>query len=51
MAERLRELFADSRRTALVNAAVREFATAGYRAASTNRIVQVAGVSKGLLFH
>ena len=30
---------------------VREFATAGYRAASTNRIVQAAGVSKGLLFH
>lgn len=51
MAERLRQPFADSRRTALVSAAIREFATAGYRAASTNCIVQAAGVSKGLLFH
>lgn len=41
----------DGRRTALVTAAIREFAAAGYLAASTNRIVEAAGVSKGLLFH
>lgn len=40
----------DGRRTALVTAAIREFA-AGYLPASTNRIVEAAGVSKGLLFH
>jgi AcrR family transcriptional regulator len=42
---------ADDRRTALITAAIREFATAGYLAASTNHIVEAAGVSKGLLFH
>lgn len=41
----------DRRRTALVAAAISEFATAGYRAASTNHIVEAAHVSKGLLFH
>jgi TetR/AcrR family transcriptional regulator len=41
----------DGRRAALTTAAIKEFATAGYRAASTNRIVEAAGVSKGLLFH
>jgi len=41
----------DCRRTALITAAISEFATAGYLAASTNRIVEAAGVSKGLLFH
>jgi len=41
----------DCRRTALINAAISEFATAGYLAASTNRIVEAAHVSKGLLFH
>jgi TetR/AcrR family transcriptional regulator len=41
----------DGRRTALITAAISEFATAGYLAASTNRIVEAAGVSKGLLFH
>ena len=42
---------ADDRRTALITAAISEFATAGYLAASTNHIVEAAGVSKGLLFH
>jgi AcrR family transcriptional regulator len=41
----------DCRRTALITAAISEFATAGYLAASTNRIVEAAHVSKGLLFH
>ena len=41
----------DCRRTALITAAISEFAANGYRAASTNRIVEAARVSKGLLFH
>jgi TetR/AcrR family transcriptional regulator len=41
----------EDKRTALVAAAVREFAAAGYSLASTNRIVEAAHVSKGLLFH
>jgi TetR/AcrR family transcriptional regulator len=41
----------DCRRTALITAAISEFATTGYLAASTNRIVEAAHVSKGLLFH
>ena len=41
----------DGRRTALITAAISEFATAGYLASSTNHIVEEAGVSKGLLFH
>jgi AcrR family transcriptional regulator len=35
----------------IVEAAIAEFATQGYRKANTNRIVREAGVSKGLLFH
>jgi TetR/AcrR family transcriptional regulator len=46
-----RRSVADDRRTALITAAISEFATAGYLAASTNHIVEAAGVSKGLLFH
>jgi AcrR family transcriptional regulator len=42
---------ADGRRAALITAAISEFATAGYLAASTNHIVEAARVSKGLLFH
>jgi TetR/AcrR family transcriptional regulator len=41
----------DGRRTALITAAIGEFATAGYLAASTNHLVEAAGVSKGVLFH
>ena len=41
----------DGRRTALITAAISEFAANGYLAASTNRIVEAADVSKGLLFH
>ena len=41
----------DGRRAALITAAIREFAAAGYLAASTNHIVEAAHVSKGLLFH
>lgn len=41
----------DCRRTTLITAAISEFAASGYLAASTNHIVEAAGVSKGLLFH
>lgn len=35
----------------ILNAALQEFAQNGYDKASTNKIVQKAGISKGLLFH
>ncbi|MCH5583865.1 TetR/AcrR family transcriptional regulator [Shimazuella sp. AN120528] len=35
----------------ILNAAMKEFALKGYKAASTNQIVETAGISKGLLFH
>ncbi|WHY77552.1 TetR/AcrR family transcriptional regulator [Neobacillus sp. WH10] len=35
----------------IINAAIKEFAQKGYDHASTNEIVKVAGISKGLLFH
>jgi len=35
----------------IINAAIKEFAQKGYDNASTNEIVKVAGISKGLLFH
>ncbi|MGI5893406.1 MAG: TetR/AcrR family transcriptional regulator [Candidatus Merdivicinus sp.] len=41
---------ADSRQK-IMDAAITEFATKGYAAASTNRICQQAAISKGLLFH
>lgn len=40
-----------SRRNAILNAALREFATKGYSEASTNVIAREAGISKGLMFH
>ncbi len=35
----------------ILNAAFKEFAAQGYELASTNRIVQEAGISKGMLFY
>jgi len=35
----------------ILNAAMKEFAAKGYDRASTNRIVEEAGIAKGLLFH
>lgn len=35
----------------ILNAAMKEFAVRGYDRASTNRIVEDAGIAKGLLFH
>lgn len=35
----------------VINAALKEFAQKGFKSASTNRIVEEANISKGLLFH
>jgi len=40
-----------ARRNAILNAALKEFATKGYDEASTNVIAKEAGISKGLMFH
>jgi AcrR family transcriptional regulator len=39
------------RRDAVLNAALKEFATKGFDEASTNEIAKEAGISKGLMFH
>jgi len=39
------------RRNAILNAALKEFATKGYDEASTNVIAKEAGISKSLMFH
>ena len=39
------------KRDVIINAALTEFAENGFDLASTNRIVKVAGISKGALFH
>lgn len=41
----------EEKRQRILNAAIKEFAAKGYDHASTNRIVEDAGISKGLLFH
>jgi TetR/AcrR family transcriptional regulator len=41
----------EEKREKILQAAIREFAEKGYEKASTNRIVQNADISKGLLFH
>ncbi|MBC1984729.1 TetR/AcrR family transcriptional regulator [Listeria booriae] len=41
----------EDKRAKILDVAVEEFASHGYKAASTNRICEVAGVSKGLIFH
>lgn len=40
-----------SARSRILDAALQEFATRGYEAASTNAIAEHAGVAKGLVFH
>ncbi|MBU0927953.1 MAG: TetR/AcrR family transcriptional regulator [Spirochaetes bacterium] len=40
-----------AKRQALINSAMKEFGENGYAKASTNAIVNSAGISKGLLFH
>ncbi|GIN72966.1 TetR family transcriptional regulator [Bacillus sp. J14TS2] len=39
------------RKDAILNAALKEFATKGFDNASTNMIAKEAGISKGLMFH
>ncbi|KEI78470.1 TetR family transcriptional regulator [Clostridium botulinum A2 117] len=39
------------KKEAILEAALEEFAIGGYENASTNKIVEKAGISKGLLFH
>jgi len=39
------------KRDRIINAALREFSTKGFKNASTNEIVKKAGISKGALFH
>lgn len=41
----------EDKRQRLLDAALEEFAEYGYEAASTNRIIRQAGMSKGMLFH
>lgn len=41
----------DKRRDAIINAALKEFATKGFDEASTNAIAKESGISKGLMFH
>ena len=45
------EALPDDKRLKILQASLAEFAEHGYLGASTNRIVQAAGISKGLLFH
>ncbi len=45
------EVLDEGKQQRIVNAAMREFARRGYDHASTNRIVEDAGIAKGLLFH
>jgi TetR/AcrR family transcriptional regulator len=51
---RLKELYKQipvEKREKILQAAIREFAERGYENASTNKIIQEAAISKGLLFH
>lgn len=41
----------EEKRNKILDAAIVEFAQKGYEQASTNQIIKVAGISKGLLFH
>ncbi|KAF1297206.1 hypothetical protein BAU15_06565 [Enterococcus sp. JM4C] len=41
----------EERKLAILNAALKEFVTKGYDAASTNIIAKEAGISKALMFH
>lgn len=41
----------EDKREKIIYAAIEEFAAHGYKNASTNKIVEAAGISKGILFH
>jgi len=50
MAERFKNLN-EAKQKRILNAALKEFAEQGYEKASTNRIVSMAGIGKGMLFY
>lgn len=41
----------EDKRDKIINACHKAFGRAGYKKASTNEIIKIAGISKGLLFH
>ncbi|MBY7142105.1 TetR/AcrR family transcriptional regulator [Virgibacillus sp. NKC19-3] len=41
----------ETKKQRILNAALKEFAENGYEQASTNRIVKIAGIGKGMLFY
>ncbi|QNO15494.1 TetR/AcrR family transcriptional regulator [Alkalicella caledoniensis] len=41
----------EEKRIRIINAAMKEFATHGFKGAKTDNIIKQAGISKGLLFH
>lgn len=41
----------EDKRDKIIYSAIQEFANKGYENASTNKIVEAAGISKGILFH
>jgi AcrR family transcriptional regulator len=45
------EALEEEKQQRILNASMKEFASKGYDRASTNRIVEGAGIAKGLLFH
>lgn len=45
------EQLAEEKKLRIINAALDEFGSKGYRAASTNEIAKAAAISKGSLFH
>jgi AcrR family transcriptional regulator len=45
------ESLSEEKQRKIINAAYKVFSTYGYKKASTNEIIEEAGISKGLLFH
>lgn len=51
MTEEILNKIPEDKRDKIIYAAIEEFAIHGYKNASTNKIVEAAGISKGILFH
>lgn len=51
MTEEILNKIPKDKREKIIYAAIEEFAIHGYKNASTNKIVEAAGISKGILFH
>lgn len=51
MTEEILNKIPEDKRDKIIYAAIQEFAIHGYKNASTNKIVEAAGISKGILFH